>query len=80
MTGSIAFAGLLGAWLQKQNTRTTHDGHASYRKCPQCGASDFRISDRQRVRPGVYGAREVRLKWLCLACDYRETENIVESA
>jgi hypothetical protein len=52
--------------------------YAAYRKCPQCGARDFRQSDRQRTQPDVYRSRMFRLKWLCLACGHRETETVEE--
>jgi hypothetical protein len=56
------------------------DGHAAYRKCPHCGGRDFRISDRQRTRPDVYGSRLFSVKWLCLACGMREAEEVEEPA
>ena len=55
------------------------EGHPAYRKCPKCGERDFRISDRQRARPEIYGSRIFRVKWLCLACGMRESEEIEES-
>ncbi len=54
------------------------DPHASYRKCPQCGGRDLRLSDRQRAKPDVYRSRVFLLKWLCLACGYRENETVEE--
>jgi len=54
------------------------DPHASYRKCPQCGERDFRLSDRQRAKPDVYRSRVFLLKWLCLGCGYRENETVEE--
>jgi C4-type Zn-finger protein len=56
-------------------TRST-EPHAAFRRCPQCGAREFRLSDRQRARPDVYRSRVFLLKWLCLACAYRETETV----
>ena len=47
-------------------------------KCPKCGESDFRTSDRQRTRPDVYGSSTFRLKWLCLTCGYRTIEYVEE--
>jgi predicted RNA-binding Zn-ribbon protein involved in translation (DUF1610 family) len=54
------------------------DPHASYRKCPQCGERDLRLSDRQRAQPDVYRSRVFLLKWLCLACGYRDNETVEE--
>ena len=54
------------------------DPHASYRKCPQCGERDFRLSDRQRAEPDIYRSRVFLLKWLCLRCGYRENETVEE--
>ena len=50
----------------------------AYRKCPQCGERDFRVSDRQRAQPEVYRSRTFCLKWLCLACGHRKVENVEE--
>lgn len=47
-------------------------------KCPKCGELDFRTSDRQRIRPDIYGSNTFRLKWLCLSCGYRTIEDIEE--
>lgn len=47
-------------------------------KCPKCGEPDFRMSDRQRTRPEIYGSRTFRLKWLCLTCGYRTIETVEE--
>ena len=55
------------------------DPHISYRKCPKCGERDYRLSDRQRSKPEVYRSRVFLLKWLCLACGYRENETIEET-
>jgi len=49
-----------------------------YRKCPKCGEPKFRMSDRQRAQPDVYGSRSFRVKWLCLHCSYETRENIEE--
>ncbi len=59
--------------------RKAADPHPSYRKCPKCGERDFRLSDRQRAQPEVYRSRVFLLKWLCLACGYRENETIEET-
>jgi C4-type Zn-finger protein len=71
----------LGAWMRGRvrpgGTEQTRSGQESYRKCPKCEEGDFRVSDRQRLRPEVYGSRTLRVKWLCLSCGHRETE-IVE--
>lgn len=59
-------------------TRKFDEGERHSAKCPKCGEADFRMSDRQRTRPDVYGSRSFRLKWLCLACGYRTTEIVEE--
>ena len=46
-------------------------------QCPKCGESAFRMADRQRTRPDIYGSRTFRLKWLCLRCGHR-TESVEE--
>jgi len=61
------------------SARNSTDPHAAYRKCPQCGERDLRLSDRQRAKPDVYQSRLFQLKWLCLACGYRENETIEET-
>jgi C4-type Zn-finger protein len=53
--------------------------HAANRKCPKCAERDFRACDRQRTRPDDYRSRAYRVKWLCLACGYRETEDLEEA-
>jgi hypothetical protein len=47
-------------------------------KCPQCGGSDLRVSDRKRTRPDVYGSRSHRLKWVCFNCSYHEMQDVEE--
>lgn len=47
-------------------------------KCPKCGEPRFRMADRQRTRPDVYGSRSFRVKLLCLDCGYR-TEYVEDS-
>ena len=59
--------------------KSSADPHAAYRKCPKCGERDLRLSDRQRAKPNVYQSRVFQLKWLCLACGYRENEIIEET-
>jgi len=54
------------------------EGQQLSAKCPKCGESDFRMSDRQRIRPEVYGSNTFRVKWLCLNCGYRTTEDVEE--
>ena len=84
-----ALVALLGAFLRWVRTvirrlgslRVTRKSDAGERlsaKCPKCGESDFRMSDRQRTRPDVYGSRSFRLKWLCLTCGYRTAEIVEE--
>ena len=58
--------------------RRSDEGVRLTAKCPKCGKPGFRMVDRQRTRPDVYGSRTCRVKWLCLDCDYR-TESIEES-
>jgi hypothetical protein len=58
--------------------RRNAESHLSYRRCPKCGERDLRLSDRHRPEPSVYRSRIFVLKWLCLSCDYRETETIEE--
>ena len=36
------------------------------------------MSDRQRAAPDIYRSRAFRVKWLCLTCGHRETEDIEE--
>jgi len=59
-------------------TRRSDAGVRLSAKCPKCGESDFRMSDRQRTRPDVYGSSTFRLKWLCLTCGYRTIEIVEE--
>jgi hypothetical protein len=49
-----------------------------FRKCPQCGARDFRLQDHYRARPDFYGPRFLHEKWLCFNCGHREENNIQE--
>jgi predicted RNA-binding Zn-ribbon protein involved in translation (DUF1610 family) len=58
--------------------RKASNPHAAYRNCPKCGKRDFRMSDRQRALPDVYGSRAFRVKWLCLSCGHWETAQIEE--
>ena len=71
-----------GNWIRSlaspREKREPNEEHAPYRKCPGCGERDFRISDRQRARPDVYGSRTFCVKWLCLTCGKRETETVEE--
>lgn len=55
---------------------TSRDGPEPYRKCPKCHEGDFRVCDRQRLQPDVYGSRTLLVKWLCLSCGNRETETV----
>lgn len=83
-SGRKSLAREFGGWIRNltsfRERREPNEGHAPYRKCPACGERDFRISDRQRARPDVYGSRTFCVKWLCLACGNRETETIEEPA
>jgi len=56
-----------------------NSGSSVYRKCPQCGDRNFRVSDRQLARPDVFGSRSYRLKWICGACSHQEFEIIEEA-
>ena len=58
--------------------RKSGEEHGAYRKCPKCGERDFRIIDKQRAEPQTYRSRLFRVKWLCLACGMRESEQIEE--
>ena len=71
----VAWAMTIVAIPRKANTA---EPHAPYRKCPQCGDRDFRLSDRQRAHPDIYRSRVFLLKWLCLVCGHRETETVEE--
>lgn len=61
-----------------QRTRRSDGGVRLSPKCPNCGAPDLRMSDRQLTRPDVYGSRTFRVKWLCLRCGYRTSEDVEE--
>jgi len=82
--GRKSLARELGSWIRSMTSVREkwepNEDHAPYRKCPACGERDFRISDRQRARPEVYGSRTFCVKWLCLTCGKRETETIEEPA
>ena len=83
MNDRKGFAREVRDWLRNltssRQPRDANEEHASYRKCPACGERDFRISDRQRSKPELYGSRTFCVKWLCLSCGARETEIIEES-
>ena len=71
----LGWAGIVAAIPRKPNPT---EPHAAFRRCPQCGERDFRLSDRQRAQPDVYRSRVFLLKWLCFACAHRETETVEE--
>lgn len=72
----------VSGWIQRiallQEKRKSNPEHTAYRKCPKCGKPDFRMSDRLRTRPDVYGSRTVRVKWLCFNCGYPMMEYVEE--
>ena len=72
----------VSGWIQRiaslREKRKSNARHAAYRKCPECGKPDFRMSDRQRTRPDDYGSRTVGVKWLCLNCGYQMMEYVEE--
>ena len=83
MNDRKGFARQFRDWLRNltssRQPRDANEEHASYRKCPACGERDFRISDRQRSKPELYGSRTFCVKWLCLSCGARQTEIVEES-
>jgi hypothetical protein len=64
----------IGSTRLKQRPK---EGSRPTAQCPQCGEAAFRMADRQRTRPDVYGSHTFRLKWLCLDCGHR-TESVEE--